>query len=343
MNSGTLQLSVIMPAHQAADLLPDTLGTLVASDLPRGGWELIVVDDASSDQTSGVARKYADRVLTLNGRPHGPAAARNAGAAIASGEWLVFIDSDVRVHRDTLSKFTGCMERNPDAVAIFGSYDDQPHAPGFVSQYRNLLHRYVHLKGAGDAETFWAGCGAIRRRAFAAVGGFDINRFPRPQVEDIELGYRLRDGGGRIVLDPSIQGTHLKKWTLLKMLRTDIADRGIPWMRLILERRGRSRTSLNTGRVEQIKVLLAGGGLILVAAGGVTGMRTSVLIGVAWLAVLLVLNLQLMRFFAGVRGVWFAVGTIPLQLVHYWTNALSATTGIGLHLVSAGKRADLNK
>jgi hypothetical protein len=83
---------------------------------------------------------------------------------------------------------------------------------------------------------------------FLAIGGFDTVRFPRPQIEDIELGYRLRDAGGRIVLDPTVQGTHLKQWTFWRMLRTDVIDRGIPWMRLLLERRGRTRTSLNTGR-----------------------------------------------------------------------------------------------
>ena len=57
-----------------------------------------------------------------------------------------------------------------------------------VSQYRNLLHHFVHQHGHAEASTFWAGCGAIRRAAFDAVGGFDAARFPRPSIEDIELG-----------------------------------------------------------------------------------------------------------------------------------------------------------
>src|SRR5690606_37188404 len=89
---------------------------------------------------------------------------------------------------------------------------------------------------------------------FTAAGGFDTLRFPRPQIEDIELGYRLRDRGGRILLDPAIEGTHLKRWHLWQMLRTDVRDRGIPWMRLLLERRGKTTGTLNTGLEEHFKV-----------------------------------------------------------------------------------------
>jgi glycosyltransferase involved in cell wall biosynthesis len=330
-------MSVIVPAYQAASLLPDTLGALVASDLPRDQWELIVVDDASSDDTSAVAAQFANRVLTLRGSPRGPGTARNAGAGLSEAAWLVFIDADVRVHSDTLSRIDENIQRNPDVVAIFGSYDDSPNARGLVSQYRNLLHRYVHLRGAGDAETFWAGCGAVRRSAFAALNGFDTVRFPRPQIEDIELGYRLRDNGGRIVLDPAIQGTHLKKWTLWKMLRTDILDRGIPWMRLMLERRGRNRTSLNTGAAEQIKVLLAGAAAVLIVVGIAGRLRIALLLGVASLALLLLWNLPVLRFFARLRGVSFAAATVPLHLIHYGTSALSATVGLVLHFSPAGR------
>ncbi len=332
-------LSVIVPAYQAALLIPDTLGALVASDLPRRDWELIVVDDASSDDTSTVAAKYSDRVLTLSGSPSGPGAARNAGADLAQADWLVFIDADVRVHRDTLRLILESSARNPDAVAIFGAYDDQPRANGVVSQYRNLLHRYVHLRGAGDAETFWAGCGAVRRMSFAAVGGFDTVRFQKPQIEDIDLGYRLRDNGGRIVLDPAIQGTHLKRWTLLQMLRTDIRDRGIPWMLLMLERRGRNRTSLNTGAAEQMKVLLAGASPLLIAVGAAGRWRIPLVLGGASLVALLVWNIPVIRFFARLRGLAFATATVPLHMIHYGTNALSATIGLLLHFASGGRGA----
>jgi glycosyltransferase involved in cell wall biosynthesis len=326
-------LSVIMPAHEAAGLLPDTLGALAASTLPRARWELIVVDDGSADQTSVIARRLADRVITLPPPARGPGGARNAGAGVASGEWLMFVDADVRVHADALERVVAVISSAPDLVAVFGTYDDAPTAPGLISEYRNLLHRYTHCMGAGDAATFWAGCGAVRREAFLRIGGFDTARFPRPQIEDIDLGYRLRDQGGRICLDPTIQGTHLKRWTLRGMLRTDLLDRGIPWMLLLLERRDGSAAVLNTGRIEQAKVVLAAfAALLTVAAVILLDPVLAAGSGVAW-GLLIWSNLPLYRWFAKQRGLLFAMAVVPLHTAYHLSNAVAAATGIALHML----------
>ena len=156
-------LSVIMPAHNAAGMLPRTLAGLRNSDLPREAWELIVVDDGSTDDTSLIAARYADTVVTLPGKAHGPAYARNRGFEVSRGEIVVFIDADCVVHTDTLSRLADRFAADPDLGAAFGSYDDRPPAAGLMSQYRNLIHHFVHHQNAGFVETFWAGAGAIRR------------------------------------------------------------------------------------------------------------------------------------------------------------------------------------
>jgi glycosyltransferase involved in cell wall biosynthesis len=324
-------LSIVVPAHQAALHLPESLGALAGSDLGREQWELIVVDDASTDGTSDIAESFADRVLSLPGPPRGPGNARNVGAEAAVGAWLVFIDADVLVHRDTLRNFTETMARQPEAVAIFGTYDARPRARSLVSEYRNLLHRHVHLQGAGDAETFWAGCGAVRRDWFLAAGGFDAQKYPKPQIEDIDLGYRLRARGGRIVLDPAIEVTHLKRWSVGAMIRTDIRDRGIPWVRLLLERRGRSRRSLNVGRAEPFKVALAGTALASVPLGALTGSRLGLAVLPVGAVLLTAWNLETFRWFAGQRGNRFAASVVPLHLLHYACIVVAATAGVGAH------------
>ena len=328
-------LSVIVPAHGAAHLLPDTLAALKSSTLPATEWELIVADDASSDATADVAARFADRVIRLAPAPRGPGAARNVGAEQARGTWLLFIDADVRVHADTLAQFVRSTRTHPEAVAIFGAYDDRPEAPGLVSQYRNLLHRYVHLRGAGPAATFWAGCGGVRREDFRAVGGFDTTRFARPQIEDIELGYRLRDRGGEIILDPAVQGTHLKRWTLASMIRTDIRDRGIPWTRLLLERRGQNATALNTGGAEQVKVAMAGLALLAFAVAAVATDQRLALLGLALLSLLLIGNWRALWWYRDTRGVGFAFAVVPLMLNHYLCCAIAAGFGVLGHLRSA--------
>ena len=132
----------------------------------------------------------------------------------------MFIDADIEIHGDAFVRIRAAFADDPGLVALFGSYDDRPAAPGVVSVFRNLLHHHVHQTSAGPATTFWGGIGAVRREAFESLGGFDENRYAVPAVEDIELGMRLTAAGARIILDPAIQGTHLKRWTLAQMMRT---------------------------------------------------------------------------------------------------------------------------
>ena len=333
MNAPNPFLSVIVPAHQAAAFLPDTLQALAQSDLPRERWELIVVDDASRDATATVASKWADRVVSLDAPAHGPGFARNSGADAGRGAWLVFLDADVRVHPDTLRRFVETIEQNPGMDAMFGAYDDDPTEAGFLSRYRNLLHRYVHLQGAGESETFWAGCGAVRRSTFVAVGGFDAVRYPRPQIEDIELGYRLRDHGFHILLRPEIQGTHLKRWTFGGALRTDLFDRGIPWVRLLLERERLTRPAgLNLRQGESFKIALVLTGILLLLLAGPTGQPRLLFPAGAALALVLASNHALIRWFFRKEGPLFALAVLPLNLWYYAISGAAVAAGLVLHL-----------
>lgn len=324
-----LVLSVIMPAYRCVEMLRASLAGLVASDLPRSAWELIVVDDGSPDATPDLARTVADRVLVTPDGPRGPAFARNLGAIVAQAPVLLFVDSDVVVAPHTLSGFARVFRDRPDVSAVFGAYDESPGDAGFVSQYRNLLHHYVHRMNPGEASTFWAGCGAVRRDAFLAVGGYDHRRYPRPQIEDIELGYRLRANDYRIELAPELQGRHLKRWTLSNMIRTDVRERALPWMHLILER-GESLADgpLNLQVREKLLTALS---LVMVSA---------LIVGIArsdwrWIAVgataalaIALGNLALIRWFAAVRGLSFALRVLPMRVIFYLTSAVGAAAAL---------------
>jgi glycosyltransferase involved in cell wall biosynthesis len=324
--------SVIVPAHQAEKTLPHALGAILASDLPREQWELIVVDDASTDETAIVAARYADTVVRLPGKPHGPAYARNRGFEVSRGECIVFFDADVCVHPDTLRKCALVLAGEPDVGAVFGSYDTRPPAQGFVSQYRNLLHHYVHQQNGGDVETFWAGCGAIRRAVFEEAGMYDEWHFARPQIEDIELGHRIRALGHRILLRPDIQVTHLKRWTFRAVVRTDLHDRGIPWARL-LAHRGAVLTSgtLNLKWTEKVNTILVWLAVLGVLASAWT--RSGALLAAALLLLVpvVLLNLPLHRFFYHQRGLLFSIGVIPMHLMYYVLNGVSVGFGILLN------------
>jgi len=207
-------LSVIVPATNRPPTLGRCLAALAASDEPH---EVVVVTTPSDG---------------------GPAAARNAGVAASTGAIIVFVDADVEVHPDALRRLRTALDADRAVDAVFGAYDERPAEASLVSRFRNLLHHHVHVSSPGPAETFWAGLGAVRREAFEAHGGFDAHRFPRCSIEDIDLGMRMRAAGRGIELVADARGTHLKRWTLRSMLRTDFSARGVPWVALLLERGG---------------------------------------------------------------------------------------------------------
>ncbi len=257
---GDVSLSVVVPVRDGGAQLEQCLDALLASDFSR--FELIVVDDGSTDGGASVAacRARGVEVVELS-RNLGPAAARNRGAERARGNVLLFVDSDVVVRPGTVARVAAFLSRQPGVAAVFGSYDDAPAAANFVSQYKNLQHHFVHQQASERAETFWAGCGAVRRAAFDAVGGFDERQYTKPSVEDIELGQRLRRAGYSVALDKGLQVKHLKRWTFTSLLRADIFHRALPWSRLILNDGGALINDLNLRVRERVSAALVGASL----------------------------------------------------------------------------------
>lgn len=253
MGKQSLKISLIVPAHNAALYLGHCLAAVATQDYPN--LECIVVDDCSTDVSRTVASEFPVQLLSLSGGPFGPAYARNVGSRAASGEILFFIDSDVVVHHDVVSKVAAVFSENPDVDAVFGSYDGSPEANEFISQFKNLSHHFVHQHGNEVGSTFWSGCGAVRRDVFLETGGFDEIRYPRPSIEDIDLGRRLRAAGHKILLRKEIQVKHLKRWTLGGMTRTDIFYRGVPWTQLILQDKN-APNDLNLRFSQRISALL---------------------------------------------------------------------------------------
>ena len=318
-------VSVIVPAYRSAATLGRCLEGLQESDLPCAAWELIVVDDGCDDGSHGIAAQCADRVVRISDGPRGPAYARNAGAAVALGDILVFVDADVVVAGDALRRLVTHLAPGSGVTAVFGAYDETPADPGFVSQYRNLLHRWVHSTSAGDASTFWAACGAVRHAAFHDVGQFDDRRYPRPQIEDVELGYRLHDAGHRIVLDPAVRCTHLKRWTLRGMLRVDLVDRAIPWMELLVARRETvANGPLNLKGSEKLLTAVAGFVLLSAFVAMVARDARWLAVSAACIAIIIGQNMPFLLWLARLRGPWFALRTIPLRLLFYVECALAA-------------------
>jgi hypothetical protein len=320
------RISVIVPAHRAARTLGACLSALRSGTLAP--LETMVVDDASDDATREIARGAGAVVIHLPGRS-GPAAARNAGAAAARGEILLFVDADVVVPADAIDAVHRAFAADRDLAALFGSYDAEPDDPGLVSQFKNLAHHFVHQQAREESGSFWAGCGAIRREVFVAAGGFDAERYRRASIEDIELGVRLWRAGYRVRLVKALQVRHMKRWTVASAVRSDIFDRAIPWGSLLAQ--GRTPPpDLNLTAGHRLASVAS---WLLVASGLATaGVRTrpaaaaAAGVGAAAVALVLLVNARFYRFLRRARGGAFLIGAIPLHVLHY----LCGSAALGL-------------
>ncbi len=323
-------ISVVIPVHNGRKTIRRCLDALMASD--GGPPEVVVVDDASTDETAALVRQYPVRLHRLEVNS-GPAIARNRGAELARGPILFFLDADVEVRPDTVRRVAEIFRNDPGLSALIGSYDNDPAERDFFSQFRNLLHHAVHQYGREEAETFWSGCGAVRKAEFQSVKGFSES-FERPSIEDIELGARMITAGQRIHLVKDLQVKHLKRWSLAGIIRTDVRDRAIPWTLLILSgyHRGgglnlRSRYRLSAAAVALGLISLVG------AASWHVGLLAVAALLNCWF---LYLNRDLLRLFRRCRGLLFAQLAVPMLLFYYVYS--SVAFGVGLLLYCSGRR-----
>lgn len=313
------ELSIVIPVYNGAETLRVCLEAL--QNAPGPTREIVVVDDGSTDDSEGVARSFGVRTIRHRDN-HSCGVARNTGVEQTTAPIVVFVDADVVIHPEALLRISSFLSKHRDCAAMFGSYDAKPRDPGFVSQYRNLLHRFTHQKGNPEAQTFWTGLGAVRRPAFQRVGGFNPKYAGIP---DVAFGLDLCDAGFRIHLDRDLLCTHLKQWTLRKMVATDVFMRALPWSLLILERR-KITNDLNTSTINRIGVLLASAAMAFGAAAAfVPALATLMALS---LVGNVLANLSVLTEFRKERGVVFALGVMPLHFLHQ----LCATVGVALAL-----------
>jgi glycosyltransferase involved in cell wall biosynthesis len=310
------KITTIIPAYNCRAVLGRSLPPLLQMQRQGEIYEVIVVDDGSSDGTAEAAGLLGARVI-LSERRRGPAHARNHGAHESGGEILWFIDADVVAHANAARQIRQALSN--DYAAVFGSYDDSPAARNFFSQYKNLVHHYYHQKIRGNVSSFWAGCGAVWKQRFQDVGGFDAVRYPRSSIEDIELGYRLKAAGGRIRHVPELQGTHLKVWTFWKLLVSEIRDRAVPWAFLLLTQ-DRISNELNIAVTERFRAAIAWMLPLAIVASlvGATPWWSLALVP----SIAVAANLELFGLFQRRNGLPFALwGTLFHQLYYLYSTA----------------------
>jgi glycosyltransferase involved in cell wall biosynthesis len=208
--------SVIVPAYNAAETLAACLEGLLDQTTPRGSYEVLVVDDGSTDGTGEVAGRFPVRVLR---QAHaGPASARNAGARAAGGEFLLFTDADCVPVRTWIEEITRPLAADGRVAGVKGTY--RTRQTGVIARFAQVEfeEKYARLRRRATIDFVDTASAAFRGDAFWQVGGFDP-AFPVASNEDTQLSFTLVARGWRLVFAEGAAVYHRHSDSLGRYLR----------------------------------------------------------------------------------------------------------------------------
>jgi cellulose synthase/poly-beta-1,6-N-acetylglucosamine synthase-like glycosyltransferase len=208
-------ISVIIPAYNATKTLPACLEALQRQTIGAQRYEVIVVDDGSTDGSADVARHFGVRLIR---QPHrGAAAARNAGVAAARGSIVLFTDADCSPAPDWIEQMIRPL-MNPLVDGVKGAYRTRQRS--LIARFTQLEYedRYDRTAARETIDFVDTYAAAYRRDVLLAAGGFDEG-FPGAAVEDADLSYRLAAQGHRLIFNPHAIVYHHHPTTLQSYLR----------------------------------------------------------------------------------------------------------------------------
>ncbi|MEI7998225.1 MAG: glycosyltransferase [Candidatus Omnitrophota bacterium] len=210
-----MTVSVIVPAYNAQDTIGKTLRALIEQDYSQT-FEIIVVDDGSTDQTADVVHSFTT-VRYFHQPNAGPAAARNQGACLAQGNFLAFTDSDCIPHKDWLSKITQGFVAS-DVAVVMGSYGiaNSENLLAFCV-YKEIIFRHEYLL-SDFPKVFGSYNFCIKRNVFEQVKGFNIS-YLNASGEDNDLSYKIINAGWRIYFERKALVDHYHPTQIRKYLK----------------------------------------------------------------------------------------------------------------------------
>ena len=209
------KISVIIPVHNSFLTLKECLDAIYNSNYKN--FEVIVVDDHSSDNSLEIAKQFKCKIIELkeNG---GPAYARNTGAYSAENDILFFIDSDVIIQDNSLNHINNIFNDEEHNV-VQGVYSHKPNYKSIFSQYQQSFYcYYTWHKNITNVSAFCSMCFAIRKKTFFNSKQFNT-KIRRATVEDEEFGYNLIDMGNLILLLRELQVEHRVNYDLKQYIK----------------------------------------------------------------------------------------------------------------------------
>jgi cellulose synthase/poly-beta-1,6-N-acetylglucosamine synthase-like glycosyltransferase len=206
--------SVVVPVHNGQATIADCLHSLRQLRYPSDAYEIVVVENASTDRTPAILERYVPHVRVVHEPSRGRSQARNAGVRHARGDVVAFTDADCTLHPDWLSRIV--VPLDDEAVGMVGGTVLARRPCNRVARYGEVIHDHERAITRTDPPHVLGGNCAARRATVEAMGGFDPS-FPRSQ--DADFSFRLFRAGYRLVFAPEAVAYHRNESTLWGLFR----------------------------------------------------------------------------------------------------------------------------
>jgi len=323
-------VSVIIPVYNAGYCIERCLENLFLSDY--NNFEVLVVDDCSTDDTIELAGKFDCRIIRQPTN-QGAAAARNRGSRESGGEILFFLDADVFIKRDTLSIIVEDLSESEKdmASAVIGVYTREQETKGFYSQYQNLFTIFNHEKSNGFISWFWTAMGAVKREAFESSGGFNEN-YSGASAEDVELGYSLCRNDFKILYDNRIEGIHFHCHSLKSLLKNNF-KKSAALVELVWKMSKSDKFAHGFSDRRNLYALIMTMVITLSLPLVVIDLKWCLLFGIA-LSLFILTNLPFYRFLKAEKDGFFLLKTIVIHYIIYLTVGIGSILGTGRYYIN---------
>ncbi len=313
-----MKISIIIPTLNGASCLGKSLKAVTDSDYDN--YEIIVSDCGSTDDTQTIAKKFDVRLIEVGNV--GKGTARNKGVEAASGEIILFIDSDIVISVDALKRVSELFQANPQYDCINGVLSSESSDSGYFSQYKNLYMSYQFRQIPERIDFIFTSFTAMKREVFIP---FEDTLKPK----DTEVGQRMVKEFNRFIyLDKTLQVTHLKKYNFLTFYQNDfIVPYG--WAKIFLKQSGvrdlvEKKRFAHSPKEQLLSVMLAPLIALLILLNPILHIPVFVVLFLIWF----LLNLKFFTFLTKERGVVFGlIKAIPVTFLAHIIMAAGIVCG----------------
>lgn len=218
------KVSVVIPVKNEEKIVGSLLSSLLNQNY-NGWYEIIVVDDHSTDNTIDIIKtfiKTSKKVKYFKSNGIGPAAARNIGIKKSKGEIVLFTDGDCIVPKDWVSRISKHFDS--EQTSGIGGKTEPFETNTFVSRLNDAIFSYRYANTSrGDVNVVYTSNAAFRKDILMKINGFDKN-FNKANGEDLDLCYRVLDASGKIVFDPNISVKHEYPSSFRKFMKKEFMN-----------------------------------------------------------------------------------------------------------------------